>query len=67
MPEHVHLLVTEPQRSTLSIAMQALKLGFIGCLEGTGVPGSRKIGETRGTIFGYTLRHSASLLAGSVL
>jgi REP element-mobilizing transposase RayT len=44
-------LVTEPQRSTLSIAMQALKLGFIRCLEGAGVPGSRKIGETRGTPF----------------
>lgn len=50
MPEHVHLLVTEPQRSTLSIAMQALKLGFIRSLEGTGTPGSRKIGETRGTL-----------------
>ena len=49
MPEHVHLLVTEPQRSTLSTAVQALKLGFIRRLEGAGVPGSRNIGETRGT------------------
>ena len=49
MPEHVHLLVTEPQRSNLSIAMQALKLGFVRSLGGFGIPGSRKIGETRGT------------------
>ncbi len=27
MPEHVHLLVSEPQRETLSTAIQALKLG----------------------------------------
>jgi putative transposase len=49
MPEHVHLLVTEPQRADLSTAMQALKLGFIRSLDGTGVPGSRNDGETRGT------------------
>src|SRR5579859_7295437 len=36
MPEHVHLLVTEPQRSTLSTTVQALKLGFVRSLEGTG-------------------------------
>ncbi len=48
MPEHVHLLVTEPQRATLSTAMKALKLGFVRSLESTGIPGSRKIGETRG-------------------
>ena len=51
MPEHVHLLVTEPQRATLSTVMQALKLGFVRSLEGTGIPGSRKIGETRATPF----------------
>jgi putative transposase len=28
MPEHFHLLVSEPQRMTLSTVMQALKLGF---------------------------------------
>ncbi len=28
MPEHFHLLVSEPQRATLSTVMQALKLGF---------------------------------------
>ena len=48
MPEHVHLLVSEPQRETLSIAIQALKLGFVRRLEG-GVPMSRKNGETWGT------------------
>jgi len=28
MPEHFHLLVSEPQRKTLSTVIQALKLGF---------------------------------------
>jgi putative transposase len=53
MPEHVHLLVSEPQRDTLSTAIQALKLGFVRSLEcrGTGraVPTSRKRSETWGT------------------
>jgi putative transposase len=45
MPEHVHLLMTEPQRATLSTAVQALKLGFVRSFD----PTSRKIGETWGT------------------
>jgi putative transposase len=52
MPEHVHLLVSEPQRETLSTAIQALKLGFIRSLEGRGVggvPTSRKRSEKWGT------------------
>jgi len=50
MPEHVHLLVSEPQRATLSTAIQALKLGFVRSLEGDGAsPMSRKNGETWGT------------------
>jgi len=49
MPEHVHLLVTEPQRDTLSTAIQALKLSFVRSLEGSPVPRSRKSGETCGT------------------
>ena len=28
MPEHFHLLISEPQKGTPSIVMQALKLGF---------------------------------------
>jgi putative transposase len=48
MPEHVHLLVSEPQRDTLSTAVQALKLSFIRMLEGSAVPTSRKTGETWG-------------------
>jgi len=28
MPEHFHLLVSEPQEKTPSVVMQALKLGF---------------------------------------
>ena len=34
MPEHVHLLVSEPQRATLSTAIQALKLGVVRSPEG---------------------------------
>jgi putative transposase len=50
MPEHVHLLLSEPQRATLSTAIQALKLGLVRSLEGGGGdPRSRKIGETWGT------------------
>jgi putative transposase len=49
MPEHAHLLITEPQRSTVSTAIQALKLGFVRRLGGAGIPGSRNFGETRGT------------------
>jgi putative transposase len=50
MPEHVHLLVSEPQRATLSTAIQALKLGLVRSLEGDGaIPTSRKRSEKRGT------------------
>ena len=50
MPEHVHLLVSEPQRETLSTAIQALKLGVVRSLEGSvTTPRSRKTGETWGT------------------
>ena len=47
MPEHVHLLVSEPQRETLSTVVQALKLGVVRSLEG-GNPMSRKNSETWG-------------------
>ena len=49
MPEHIHLLVSEPQRATLSTVIQALKLGFVRSLYGSGdnlISGSRKDGET---------------------
>ncbi len=55
MPEHVHLLITEPQRATLSTAIQALKLGVVRSLpisdEGAmaPMPTSRKNSETWGT------------------
>ena len=53
MPEHVHLLVSEPQRETLSTAIQALKLGFVRSIRCAGAvvtaPRSRKTGETWGT------------------
>jgi len=48
MPEHVHLLVSEPQRDGLSTAVQALKLGFVRRLDGSVVPTSRKTGDTWG-------------------
>jgi putative transposase len=53
MPEHVHLLVSEPQRETLSTAIQALKLGVVRSMRCSGemvaAPRSRKTGETWGT------------------
>jgi REP element-mobilizing transposase RayT len=33
MPEHVHLLVSEPQRESLSAAIQALKLGVVRSMQ----------------------------------
>ena len=48
MPEHVHLLVSEPQRDTLSTAIQALKLSFVQKLHSPVVPTSRNNGETWG-------------------
>ncbi len=60
MPEHIHLLVSEPQRATLSTAIQALKLGFVRSLkdsdetDATVVPRSRKGGETWGTPVRHT-------------
>ena len=44
MPEHVHLLVSEPQREMLSIAIQALKLGVVRsvqCSDGSDGGGSQ--------------------------
>jgi len=53
MPEHVHLLVSEPQRETLSTTVQALKLGFVRSLkirnDTTVLPRSRNYSETWGT------------------
>jgi putative transposase len=55
MPEHVHLLVSEPQRETLSTAIQALKLGVVRslhCSSGGSIvapPTSRKRSEKWGT------------------
>ena len=61
MPEHVHLLVSEPQRETLSTAIQALKLGVVRGIRCSGgdlvvaAPRSRKNGETWGTLVSDTL------------
>jgi putative transposase len=32
MPEHIHLLISEPQEKTPSTVMQALKIGFARCV-----------------------------------
>ncbi len=60
MPEHVHLLVSEPQRDTLSTAVQALKLGLVRSLVHGTDPMSRKNGETWGTPSSGTPGLSAS-------
>lgn len=57
MPEHVHLLVSEPQRQTLSTVIQALKVGFIRTMPGSTVPTSRKVGEKWGTPLSSFSRH----------
>ena len=60
MPEQVHLLVSEPQRDTLSTAIQSLKLGVVRsmrCSSGSVVaatPRSRKISETWAPQFNLT-------------
>jgi REP element-mobilizing transposase RayT len=51
MPEHVRLLVSEPQRETLSTAIQALKLGVVRSMQGSrgngvAAPMSRRFCET---------------------
>jgi len=43
MPEHLHLLVSEPQRATLSTAIQALKLGFVRSSEINAGPGKAAV------------------------
>ncbi len=43
MPEHVHLLVSEPQRATLSTAIRALKLGLVRSLEINAGPGKAAV------------------------
>jgi putative transposase len=46
MPEHFHLLVSEPQEKTLSTVMQALKLGFARrVLSAQRRSGALKVGE----------------------
>ncbi len=58
MPEHVHLLISEPQRGTVSTVIQALKVGFVRSLEMSGGgPRSRKIGETLRLRSGQALGH----------
>ena len=67
MPEHVHLLVNEPQRETVSTAIQALKLGFVRSLRQArgeslvAAPMSRNRGETWGTPGRPSLRTSKSI------
>ena len=46
MPEHFHLLISEPERDNPSVVVQALKLGVVRRL----YPTSPKIRERRGTL-----------------
>ena len=65
MPDHFHLLLTEPQRLTLSTVMQALKLGFSrrllspgGALQHAALrPGSRRIWQPRFYDFNVWTEH----------
>jgi putative transposase len=61
MPEHVHLLVSEPQRETLSTAIQSLKLGFVRSLGAQEIPFLAKKRE-----MGHP-NYPKSLLAGTLL
>jgi len=45
MPEHFHLLISEPERQDPSVVIQALKLGYVRSLP----PTSAKIGRKCGT------------------
>jgi putative transposase len=68
MPEHVHLLLSEPQRATLSTAIQALKLGLVRSLEGGGAsPMSRKKQRDMGHPQCRGCQEFESILAGAVL
>jgi putative transposase len=57
MPEHVHLLTSEPQRETLSTVVQALKLGFVRKVDGSVVPTSCKADEKWGTPWSSSFSH----------
>jgi len=63
MPEHIHLLLSEPQRATLSTGIQALKIGFVRSLCGSAgnlIPRSHKSGEIwsiRPAVFGPNPGH----------
>jgi putative transposase len=64
MPEHIHLLISEPQEKTPSTVMQALKLGFARRViaeaqrlgPSTG-PTSRKAREVGHPLFDHTQQH----------
>ncbi len=45
MPEHVHLLVSEPERELLSTAVQALKISFARRAGACGFRGERRSGK----------------------
>lgn len=63
MPEHVHLLISEPHIGDPSIVVQAVKLGFVRrvrtCPQN---PTSRKERETWGTHLHRTISGSAGFM-----
>ena len=50
MPEHVHLLVSEPQWASLSTAMQALKLGLARSLQISSAEGYTSLKQQRNNL-----------------
>ena len=62
MPEHVHLLVSEPQRETLSTAIQALKLGVVRSIQCSGGEhrGGAQVSQNRRDLGHPSLGHPSS-------
>jgi putative transposase len=54
MPEHIHLLISEPQKKNPSTVMQALKLGFARRVL---AQAKRKRNLAQGSLFDHTPQH----------
>jgi REP-associated tyrosine transposase len=54
MPEHIHLLISEPQDKNPSTVMQALKLGFARRVLASA---RRRLNPAQSSLFGHTPQH----------
>jgi putative transposase len=54
MPEHIHLLISEPQEKNPSVVMQALKLGFARRIV---VEAKRRTSPLQANLFNHAPRH----------